>query len=1026
MAMDRSTEIFAAISGATTQDPARVQAATEALQKLESEAGTFNVLYSIAAQRSVPLDVRKLAIIRMKNVGVASWRRRSAFTPDHKVEVRNGSMTFLDEPDDTIARYNSLIVAKIARIDFPAQWPTLIDGLLSVLQSNLDLYFSAPSPPPQAGLVLRRALDVLNQVIKELVAKRTPEGSKTMAQLTTALAAPLGIFYERYTTRVMESLNLNTLAIPEMTEAIVITHLSFKCLSKLMVWLWSKLQSKDFAEGEPLVLGFFKSATMVVQPFHELRLNLVKAIRRAPAQSPAAKATLDIFTRHVRQYGQVFRRMAVGNTGRFVAFPGSTDLVLFYWGIVLQAANDDPKMTSDESDALYPTQYIVQALALMKDTLPQWSPTKKGISPEQVLSPDFVQTAVQLLLTRFLPLTPSDLEKWSLDSEEWTNEEAAESGAWEYDLRPCAERVLIVLSARYADFVLPFIQARFAEVTQNALSSDLSVILQEEAIYCAIGNTIHHIKDTVDFESWIRSTVVPQVQSPNPDHRVLKRRIAWLIGRWMSQCTPRITSPHVWQVLAHLLSDRGESSDLAVRLMAATALQECVDAMEFNLEVFRPFLSGFVVELLQLMDEAETSAAKLRVATTLSSVVAMAGVEVVPLIPTIVAPLPQLWGGTHEDSTFRAALLALVTCLVNASREHSVALTDVVVPLVRESMTPPLSTSLDQDGLALWLAALRNATAIDAPAPGRAALVDLFPLAAKLLGENLDLLGSIISVVKSYILIDSPRILQAFGLELCTAVRALLPQAMAPNSKDALLMLNAAVQSAPSAVWAEAMHRSGLFAYLLQELISEKTKVPVTTLVEHVLLFARMLICDPGVFVHLMNATAGPEFNRQETRLYEGLLDQVWNKFDSMAQPQPRKLLAMGLAAFIGTGRPEVLGRLVTEVFNVWLDVLGEMKEAVDPENADNPLTLYWRKSEKDIVIDGDVEGTIEESRVKQLAERDPVLTQQLTTYLAAQLAQAEAVVGGRAALEAQYLSKGDPTTIEAMQKALREGMGKF
>lgn len=75
-----------------------------------------------------------------------------------------------------------------------------------------------------------------------------------------------------------------------------------------------------FSQDECLaqVLGFFKSATMVVQPFHELRLNIVKAIRAAPAYSPAAKSTLDIFTRHIRQYGQVFRRMAVGNTSRLV------------------------------------------------------------------------------------------------------------------------------------------------------------------------------------------------------------------------------------------------------------------------------------------------------------------------------------------------------------------------------------------------------------------------------------------------------------------------------------------------------------------------------------------------------------------------------------------------------------------------------------------------------------------------------------------------------------------------------------
>ena len=76
MTMDTSAAVYEAVCAAVTQDPTRVQAATQALEALEKEPGTFNVLYSIAAQRNLPLDVRKLAIIRMKNVGVSSWRRR--------------------------------------------------------------------------------------------------------------------------------------------------------------------------------------------------------------------------------------------------------------------------------------------------------------------------------------------------------------------------------------------------------------------------------------------------------------------------------------------------------------------------------------------------------------------------------------------------------------------------------------------------------------------------------------------------------------------------------------------------------------------------------------------------------------------------------------------------------------------------------------------------------------------------------------------------------------------------------------
>jgi hypothetical protein len=46
-----------------------------------------------------------------------------------------------------------------------------------------------------------------------------------------------------------------------------------------------------------------------------------------------------------------------------------------------------------------------------------------------------------------------------------------------------------------------------------------------------------------------------------------------------------------------------------------------------------------------------------------------------------------------------------------------------------------------------------------------------------------------------------------------------------------------------------------------------------------------------------------------------------------MSEPRHRKLAAMGIASLVSTGRPEVLERLPTEIFNLWLDVFGEIKE---------------------------------------------------------------------------------------------------
>ena len=47
-----------------------------------------------------------------------------------------------------------------------------------------------------------------------------------------------------------------------------------------------------------------------------------------------------------------------------------------------------------------------------------------------------------------------------------------------------------------------------------------------------------------------------------------------------------------------------------------------------------------------------------------------------------------------------------------------------------------------------------------------------------------------------------------------------------------------------------------------------------------------------------------------------------------MSEPRHRKLLALGIASLVSTGCPEVLGRVPNEIFNLWTDVLYEVRES--------------------------------------------------------------------------------------------------
>jgi hypothetical protein len=55
-----------------------------------------------------------------------------------------------------------------------------------------------------------------------------------------------------------------------------------------------------------------------------------------------------------------------------------------------------------------------------------------------------------------------------------------------------------------------------------------------------------------------------------------------------------------------------------------------------------------------------------------------------------------------------------------------------------------------------------------------------------------------------------------------------------------------------------------------------------------------------------------------------------------MSEPRHRKLAALGIASLLSTGRREVLERLPTEIFNLWLDVFGEIKEAQNVSSDDD------------------------------------------------------------------------------------------
>jgi len=89
-------------------------------------------------------------------------------------------------------------------------------------------------------------------------------------------------------------------------------------------------------------------------------------------------------------------------------------------------------------------------------------------------------------------------------------------------------------------------------------------------------------------------------------------------GKWVSESCTTTNNPEIWEVLVHLLQDR---ADAVVRLTAAAALRECVDCIDFDPNIFAPFLPNAITELISLMSEADTLESKRRVDQSLNTVI---------------------------------------------------------------------------------------------------------------------------------------------------------------------------------------------------------------------------------------------------------------------------------------------------------------------------------------------------------------------------------------------------------------------
>ncbi|CAI6006706.1 unnamed protein product [Closterium sp. NIES-65] len=162
--------------------------AEQALNAYETRVGFCSCLLEIISRKELDQKggARWLAAIYFKNSINRYWRARretQGISDEEKPVLRARLLELVADENSQVAVQLAVLIAKIARIDYPREWSELFPTLLQKLQS-------------QDPLLTQRAYLVLNHVLKELSTKRLSVDQRTFSQVTSQLFEPTWAHWE--------------------------------------------------------------------------------------------------------------------------------------------------------------------------------------------------------------------------------------------------------------------------------------------------------------------------------------------------------------------------------------------------------------------------------------------------------------------------------------------------------------------------------------------------------------------------------------------------------------------------------------------------------------------------------------------------------------------------------------------------------------------------------------------------------------------------------------------------------------
>ncbi|XP_011298747.1 importin-11 [Fopius arisanus] len=906
-----NASVIEVLQQASSQDPNVFKPAEQMLSEWETQRGFYTTLYNVFSNYSLSVNVRWMAVLCFKN-GVDKYWRKTApngIAEDEKEFLRKSLLSTFEEPVNQLATHMAVVIGKIARLDCPREWDSLIPTLIDAIGS-------------QNSIAQHRALLILHHVVKTLASKRLAADKQLFEQLTTNMFNFILNLWNTFTESFLILLSQGADE-PQVLEALEKALLLLRILRNLLVNGFPNLSKSEDAIMFLKVTFSRAKAALECRKTMMCREMQITSCEKFIIQ--LTKVMLGTLERHPSCYVELI--------------PSSLEFSVFY-------------CFTEAGQPFVFEKFVIQCLNIMKDILikPDYMVerplgiiiSKDSDGPkdrlayrgeqlkEEFFTPEILKEISSWLVTRYFLLTQSDLELWNTDPENYAVDDSRDS--WKYSLRPCVESLFLSFFPQFRKQLVSILVELMQRYHQPVDPNDFHGMLLKDAVYHAIGLAASDLYDDVDFNTWFSTTLKQEMKVSNSNYRIVKRRVCWLIGKWIGVNFSGNLRPELYKMIMEAL---GPEVDLVVRIEASDTLKRALDDWQFDRADFAPYLETSFNLLFNLLREATECDTKMQVLYVISFMIERIGEHIKPYLAAFTNYLPSLWQISEDHNMLRCAIISTLVHYEKALGPESAILEPVIVGMIALScdMNQDAHVYLLEDGLQLWLALLENTPAITT------GVIDLLRNMPALLDAGLDqvTLKPAVYVIQDYVVLSPETFLGDIGASIIEGIKGIMGDLREQDLRMIFDMLEKILKVLPEEgphIIKPLLPRTFNIIY-----VSEESTNP-RTLNNALKIFARVLLNSREVFSQVVSELTSETGGNATSETVLGRLIEVC-AIDHRGLNEDVKLIGLALCSLLDINSPAVVFQQFSKIIAYLTDGLNDIMANEDDSKPEVDTLVY-------------------------------------------------------------------------------------